>query len=55
VRFLPPFRLYLVISVVFFLALGSPEADDRGRQRPRDDGYRRTKAFAGGTGKTLPP
>jgi hypothetical protein len=25
VRYLPPFRLYLVISVVFFLALGSPE------------------------------
>ena len=25
VRYLPPFRLYLVISVVFFLALGSPK------------------------------
>ncbi len=25
VRYLPPFRLYLVISVVFFLSLGSPE------------------------------
>jgi hypothetical protein len=25
VRYLPPFRLYLVISVVFFLALGAPE------------------------------
>ena len=25
VRYLPPFRLYLVISVVFFLAVGSPE------------------------------
>jgi hypothetical protein len=25
VRYLPPFRLYLVISVVFFLAMGSPK------------------------------
>jgi hypothetical protein len=25
VRYLPPFRLYLVISVVFFLAVGAPE------------------------------
>jgi len=27
VRYLPPFRLYLVISVVFFLVVGMPEGD----------------------------
>ena len=36
VRYLPPFRLYLVISVVFFLAIGFARGpDDRARQRPR--------------------
>ena len=38
VRYLPPFRLYLVISVVFFLVVGLPEGDGdrhrRRRQRP---------------------
>ena len=29
VRYLPPFRLYLVISVVFFLVVGLPDGHDR--------------------------
>ena len=42
VRYLPPFRLYLVISVVFFLVVGLPEgADDRDRRRRHDGRARR--------------
>ena len=48
VRYLPPFRLYLVISVVFFLVVGLPEgADDRHRRRADGRARREMNAAAG--------